>query len=82
MIKAIQHFEASQAFTLRELRLIPRLLTTEMWSGSKDWIAGDMAERIEWLIAAVHSQNKELDSAYQQLAILGEKLYERKHGQV
>ena len=43
-------------------------LPDSLYPGSKDWMAGDYAERVEWLHRMYESKKRELDDLYAQMA--------------
>ena len=63
-------------FTSRELELLPQLLNKDRYAGSKDWVSGDMAERVLWLISMYESKEQELGESYEIIGKLSDKIRE------
>ena len=49
---------------------LEEILTTELFSGSKDWVAGDIVDRVQWLLDMYKWSKEEnemlLDQLFQQ----------------
>ena len=43
------------------------ILTDELFCGSKDWVAGDIVDRVEWLLDMYKSLKEENNLLYEQL---------------
>jgi hypothetical protein len=45
---------------MNELELIKDLLSTDRFSGSKDWREGSVVERVEWLLSMYESSREDV----------------------
>ncbi len=55
---------------MTKLEEIEAMLPTELFAGSKDWVAGDVVERVDWLLSMYESCKQERDMYLAQLEML------------
>jgi hypothetical protein len=66
-----QHFECVNK---DEFEYAKSLLPTSLFPGSKDWVEGNFAERVEWLLLGYKSKKEEVERLEDQLLRLEDQL--------